>query len=151
TDFKPGKRRMVLVLKRVEGGPAPAKQPPPAAKAEAPKTDKERLQGTWVAVSMNVKNRDVPTEQASTFRVTVASDPTKTHTRLEDDEEIPYQLDPTRKPKTIDFLPRSGGRGLGIYAFKGDMLYLCLVDGGVPRPADFKPGEDRSVIVLKRA
>jgi RNA polymerase sigma factor (sigma-70 family) len=145
-----GKEAVLFILKRAQGGGTkPAKEAPPREKAEGPKADQERLQGTWVAVSMNVKNKDVPAEQVRTFRVTIAGDRMKTHRLLEDDEEIPYQLDPTRKPKTIDFLARRAG--LGIYEFDGDRLRLCLTDEDAPRPTDLKPGERRVVILLKRA
>jgi uncharacterized protein (TIGR03067 family) len=145
-----GKEAVLFILKRVRGGDTrPAKGPAPRAQAE-PKTDKDRLQGTWVAVSINARGKDVPAEQAGTFRITFAGDRMKTHRLLEDAKEIPYRLDPEQTPKAIDFQPVPGP-GLGIYAFDGDKLLLCITEGGALRPTDFKPGEGRTVVVLKRA
>jgi RNA polymerase sigma factor (sigma-70 family) len=145
-----GKEAVLFILKRVKGGETrPAKEAPPRAKAEAPKTDKERLQGTWVGVSINAKGEGVPAEQARAYRITFAGDRVKPQRPLEAAEDYPYRIDPMQKPKTIDFLARRAG--LGVYEFAGDKLRLCLTDEDAPRPTDFKPGERRVVIVLKRA
>jgi RNA polymerase sigma-70 factor (ECF subfamily) len=148
-DFQPGEKRLVFVLKRVNGGAKPAEKPAPSPRGE-PKNDKERLQGAWVGVSINAKGEDVPAEQARAYRITFAGDRMKPQRPLEArEEDIPYRIDPTQKPKTIDFLARRAA--LGIYEFDGDKLRLCLTDEDAPRPTDFKPGERRVVIVLKRA
>jgi RNA polymerase sigma factor (sigma-70 family) len=148
-DFKPGEGRIVLVLKRAKDT-GPGKKPDAGARAEAPKTDKERFQGTWVGVSINVKGEEAPAEQVPALRLTFTGDRMKTHRPLQDAEEVAYRIDPTQRPKTIDFLP-SRGAGRGIYEFEGDTLRLCVADEDEPRPADFKPGDRRIVIVLKRA
>ncbi len=152
TDFAPGKRRLVVVLKRAKGSANPGagqrKKADPGAQAE-PKTDKERLQGTWVGVSINARGEDVPAEQARAYRITFAGDRVKPKRPLDPAEDYPYRIDPTQKPKTIDFLARRAG--LGIYEFEGDKLRLCLTDEDAPRPTDFKPGERHVVIVLRRA
>jgi uncharacterized protein (TIGR03067 family) len=55
-----------------------------------------------------------------------------------------YQIDPTKKPQTIDFTPLKGGRAeaqgkpqLGIYELDGDTFRYCVAYSGNPRPTEF--------------
>lgn len=66
-----------------------------------------------------------------------------------------YKLNPSKTPKTIDFIHREGGEKghtvVGIYALEGDTLKICWAGSRtVGRPTEFKdiPGAD--LIELKR-
>ena len=58
-----------------------------------------------------------------------------------------YKLDPSAKPKTIDLI-QNGRTSPGIYELDGDTFKLCMSEGnGAVRPAEFKPGGMRTVVV----
>ena len=65
-------------------------------------------------------------------------------------------IDPTKKPKTIDYLMTEGftkGKTqLGIYELDGDTLKSCFAGPGDERPTDFtsKSGDHRTLSVWKR-
>jgi len=65
-------------------------------------------------------------------------------------------LDPSKKPKTIDYLMTDGftkgQRQLGIYEVEGDTFKSCFAKPGAERPADFssRPGDGRTVSAWKR-
>lgn len=63
-----------------------------------------------------------------------------------------YQIDPTAKPKTLDFALEGGVKKLGIYELVGDSLKICQTSGdGAKRPEEFKAdGKGTSLITLKR-
>jgi uncharacterized protein (TIGR03067 family) len=66
-------------------------------------------------------------------------------------------LDPTKKPKTIDYTMtegvNKGKQQLGIYELDGDTLKSCFAAPGAERPTDFtgKEGEHRTVSIWKRS
>ena len=66
-------------------------------------------------------------------------------------------IDPTKKPKTIDYQvidgPTKGKKHLGIYELAGDTLKSCFGAPGAERPTDFtsKPGDKHTATVWKRA
>jgi uncharacterized protein (TIGR03067 family) len=65
-------------------------------------------------------------------------------------------IDPSKKPKTIDYQMTEGftkGKNqLGIYEVDGDTFKSCFGKPGAERPTDFtgKPGDGRTVSVWKR-
>jgi RNA polymerase sigma factor (sigma-70 family) len=119
----------------------------PTGKAEA--ADRARLQGTWVSVSINNEGKDAPAEVAATLELLFKGDRV-TSKRLLDTQETTYRLNATRQPKTIE-LGEGERREVGIYEFAGDRLRVCMSrteDRALP--ADFKAGEGRTLVVLKR-
>jgi uncharacterized protein (TIGR03067 family) len=68
-----------------------------------------------------------------------------------------YSVDPSKKPKTIDYsLTEGTNKGkmqLGIYEIDGDTLKFCFAVPGAERPTDFtaKPESGRTLSVWKRA
>jgi uncharacterized protein (TIGR03067 family) len=64
--------------------------------------------------------------------------------------ESAYKINPTRDPREIDF---DNFFGTGIYALRGDRLFLCLARGeGKKRPIEFevKPKGADTLILLER-
>jgi uncharacterized protein (TIGR03067 family) len=59
-----------------------------------------------------------------------------------------FTLDPTRRPKAIDYTdtfgPDAGKTFLAIYSLEGDRLVFCAADEGQGRPTEFRagPGQD---------
>jgi uncharacterized protein (TIGR03067 family) len=117
------------------------------------KAELKKLQGTWVDVyaekageKLEVGDHELKFD-GETFRV---SD----HGRVQEKGTI--KLDPSKDPMEIDLRLQEGEQeaktALGIYAWDGENLKLCLGEpGGGPRPKDFTTApEGRILIVLKR-
>ena len=130
-------------------------------KAAAPMGDLDKLQGTWLTVSLVsdgktlVDEKDPPKEGPTTKLAyegdrwmvkvgdkTVASGTTK--------------IDSTKTPKEIDVMDESGMQNgktkFGIYELDEDMYKYCLAPAGKPRPTEFasKAGSGHSLGVSKR-
>ena len=67
-----------------------------------------------------------------------------------------FTLDPSRKPKTIDYQmidgPTKGKKQLGIYEVTGDTARFCFGLPGAERPPDFasQSGDRRTLSVWQR-
>jgi uncharacterized protein (TIGR03067 family) len=67
-----------------------------------------------------------------------------------------FQIDPTTKPKTIDYTmtegPTKGKTHLGIYELDGDTVKFCFAAPEMERPTEFsaKEGSRRTMSVWKR-
>jgi RNA polymerase sigma factor (sigma-70 family) len=125
--------------------------PDDTAKAEA---ELKKLQGTWVIISgeKGGEKREGNGEEqlkidGGTFSIWHGG-------HVEESGTI--KLGPSKNPMEIDLQfeegKKEGKTGLGIYAWDGEDLRLCVGDpGGGKRPADFTTmPEDRVLIVFKR-
>jgi uncharacterized protein (TIGR03067 family) len=120
------------------------------------KSDRERLQGTWLFVSHEIggKRRE-PREQEKDDSVIFKGDRAIVK-RLGMNMEARFALNPGRKPKEIDLIIEEDGKAQvhkGIYVLEGNTLKVCLSHPPQPRPTAFatKEGERWPVlIVLKR-
>src|SRR5262245_36603915 len=94
--------------------------------ADGPQEEAEKLQGTWAIVS--AEGIDTPKEnlkqikviiRGDTFRVMVP-DRDKEKGALQEKEKATFKLDPSQKPKAIDFSKDAEGPArLGIYELNG--------------------------------
>jgi RNA polymerase sigma factor (sigma-70 family) len=121
------------------------------AKAEA---ELKKLQGTWVIVSgekAGVK-REGNGEELIKFDGETFSIMHNDHV----EEAGAIKLDPSRNPMEIDLEFREGNNqgktALGIYAWDGENLKLCMAaPGRETRPKDFTTNpEERALIIFKR-
>jgi RNA polymerase sigma factor (sigma-70 family) len=142
----------LLVLRRLKPGeklPEPAEElhTPPADPA---RQDRDKLQGTWQAVSGEADGQALPEESVKDYKMVVTGDRMKL-TKAGDGGEGTLKLDPTQKPKTIDIEISENEKAIGIYELNGDELRLCMVeDNGLARPTEFE-GKDKAVFfVFKR-
>jgi uncharacterized protein (TIGR03067 family) len=127
-----------------------------APKNDAAKADRDKLQGTWTVVSLEVGGNEVGADETKNFKLefkgdkVIFTDGKQTH-------EGTFKLEPTAKPKAIDVIPLDGpDKGKterGIYAFEGETLKICGADADKERPKGFttKEGTGRTLVVLKRA
>jgi RNA polymerase sigma-70 factor (ECF subfamily) len=126
-----------------------------ATREAAPKSDRDRLQGTWQQVSCKGKD-EVPDDLVKKTALAVKDD---TITVLMDGVfsfELTFKLDESKTPKTIDealVKPEKGTRPyLGIYSLDGDTLKFCFSDPGEKRPTEFtgRVGSGWTLTVFKR-
>ncbi len=121
---------------------------------EVIKQEKAKLQGTWVVVkseSDGVEPEDPPkviwTHTFKDGMVIIQYDD-------KDPREVPYEIDPTKSPKTIDYVfPKDNPKkekSPGIYYLDGDTLTVSRTVWGFPRPKDFSPDARAVVLTMKK-
>ena len=116
-----------------------------------PGKDEDRIVGTWMMASAEKDGKKQAVDD--TFRLTFTGDGKFSIKQKGPDSKFggTYMLNPDKKPKEID-LAVNGKRFLGLYAFEGDYLKLCLGEIGKARPTEFVPpmGTKTILTVLKR-
>jgi RNA polymerase sigma factor (sigma-70 family) len=129
------------------GGAQAGKGTPPQAR-----TDKERLQGTWVLESGKSKGQDAPASFVGALKLVFAGDQVSVQFNANVKKEGTFTLKATAQPKEIDLI-ENGKPTLGIYRLQGDELTVCLDEGAKGRPGEFKSeaGTNHTLMVLRRA
>lgn len=133
----------------------------PLARAENPApsvADKDlaALQGEWLMVSGIADGVPIPDEMLPTSKRVCKGDEVTATVGGNLVMRAKIKLDPTAKPKTIDYDvlegPTKGQKHLGIYEVDGDTFKSCFAAAGQKRPTDFesKAGEKRTSSVWKR-
>jgi uncharacterized protein (TIGR03067 family) len=126
-----------------------------SAADEDAKKDLKALQGTWKVTKLTFDGKDAPEDVVKKMVCTIKDD---TYTMKDGDkkESGTLKLDPTEKPKTIDFVIKEGDdKGKtqhGIYTLDGDNLKICMAKPGKDRPKELSSKEDSGniLVVLKR-
>jgi uncharacterized protein (TIGR03067 family) len=126
------------------------------------KSDVDKLQGTWVAVSIESDGKMVPEEKVKNVNMVIKDDTMSLTTGGPGRQPPPgkYKLDEKKKPTTIDIT--AGGRDgsgkktddvvPGIYELNGDTLKICLGLPGKDRPTELsaKEGAKKTLYTYKR-
>ena len=118
------------------------------------KDDKERLQGRWVAESIEMDGQQRPPEIVERTTWTVSGNKIKMTPVIARQREAIFHLDESADPKKIDVIDDDRKAGFGIYRFDGDRLVLCIADvDEKERPTKFSStgGKNRTLVVFKRA
>jgi uncharacterized protein (TIGR03067 family) len=127
------------------------------SKEDAIKKDRKKYEGTWRVVSLEINGNKSAEEDAK--KITVVNKEDSRWILQVDGQEITEgtsEIDPTKKPKTIDFMPTEGeGKGkiyLGIYELGDDTRKLCYAEPGQERPTEFSApaGSRHTLVVFKR-
>lgn len=112
------------------------------AKDEAIKKDHKMMEGTWRIVALEVNGNKAGEEDARQLSVVNGSD--GTWRLLSEGKEISKgtsTIDPTKKPKTLDFTPTEGeakgNQYLGIYELGEKTRKMCFAPPGKERPTEF--------------
>lgn len=116
---------------------------------EAVMEEMKKLQGTWKQIAYERDGMTAPLdEQGWEPRVTFVGDEFVVTLA---DGSIPikgtYRLDPTRSPKTVDWMDSIGEDAgktlLAIYSLEGDRLVFCAASPGLERPTELRtrPGQ----------
>jgi uncharacterized protein (TIGR03067 family) len=127
-----------------------------AAEDQAVATDMARLQGEWTMVSGSADGQPMPAPMLTQMKRVCKGDETTTTMGGQIFLKAKFSVDPSKKPKTIDYQMTDGftkgSRQLGIYEVEGDTFKSCFGKVGAERPTDFttKPGDGRTLSVWKR-
>jgi uncharacterized protein (TIGR03067 family) len=115
-----------------------------------------QLQGEWSMVSGSADGQPMPDQMLQQMKRVCTGDETTTTMGGRVFIKAKITIDPSKKPKTIDYLMTDGftkGKTqLGIYEVDGDTFRSCFGKPGAERPPDFtsKPGDGRTLSVWKR-
>lgn len=149
---------LTLIVSAIVGGAGAlayhSLAPVPAKK----KTDKENIQGTWIAVSLEKGGKQAPEEVVKRFTVVITADKVRFKMKDKDSDEgiCSYKLDASQSPKVIELTPLDGPAKdkpqRAIYELKGDRLKLCMQNGEGDPPTKFstEEGTHLRLLVLKR-
>jgi uncharacterized protein (TIGR03067 family) len=126
------------------------------APAEAIKKEMMLLEGEWSMVSGERDGQKLPDELVKTGKRTAKDGETSVTLNDMLFMKAKFNLDPSKKPKQIDYTITEGAEKgkirLGIYEIDGDTAKFCFGAPGDKRPTDFtaKEGSDRTLSVWKR-
>jgi uncharacterized protein (TIGR03067 family) len=146
---------------------APKKTEAPAKKDDAKKTEAKKddaavqeemskLEGTYLCVSTEQGSEKGDPETLKKLKLVVKDKKWTVYINDKVSTVATFTIDPTKKPKTIDFTGTMGGdkgkKYLGIYELNGTELKLCIGDPK-NRPTKFeaKKGYERQFEVWTRA
>ena len=127
-----------------------------AEDSDAVKKDLAALQGEWTMVSGSADGQPMPPEMIKQMKRVCKGAETTTTMNGQIFLKAKITIDPTKKPKTIDYQMlegfTKGKTQLGIYEVEGDTFKSCFSKPDTERPADFssKEGEGRTLSVWKR-
>jgi uncharacterized protein (TIGR03067 family) len=114
------------------------------------------LQGTWKVTALTFEGKEAPEEAVKKMVFTVKEDAYAMKEGDKQKESGTIKVDPTEKPKTIDFVIKEGeDKGKtqqGIYTLEGDTLKICMAKPGKDRPKELASKENSGhiLVVLKR-
>ena len=124
---------------------------------DAIQRDRKRIQGTWRVVALELNGNK--SKQEDVKKLTVVNRADGQWSLRSEDKVISggtSQLDPTKKPKTIDFTPSEGDtKGqlhLGIYELGKGTRKLCFSTPGKERPTEFSSevGSEHILVTFER-
>ncbi|HEY0551875.1 MAG TPA: TIGR03067 domain-containing protein [Verrucomicrobiae bacterium] len=127
-----------------------------AAENQSVTNDLAQLQGTWSMVSGSADGQPMPDEMLKQMKRVCKGDETTTTMGGQVFMKAKFTIDPSKKPKTIDYQMiegfTKGKKQLGIYEVDGDTFKSCFGAAGAERPKDFTspPGDQRTSSVWKR-
>ena len=131
------------------------------AKGDPSKADFDKLQGTWLTVSLvndgkTLVDEKTPPKEGPATKLVYERDQWIIKVGDKTVASGVFKIDAMKTPKEIDILDETGLTNdktkLGIYELKGDTYKYCLAPAGKPRPTGFssKPGSGHSLGVSKR-
>lgn len=124
------------------------------AKEEAIAKDRQRIEGTWQVVGLEINGNVVLEENARKLTVINGADGTwSLWTEGKELSRGTSTFDPTTEPKELDFTPTTGdSKGqlfLGLYELGEDTRRMCFAPNGHPRPTEFEAPAGTGIICLK--
>lgn len=122
---------------------------------EAAKKEMQLLEGEWSMISGEADGFPLPPNLVQDAKRVVKDGVTTVHIGGQLFMKARFTVDPSRKPRTIDYVmldgPTKGKKQLGIYELDGDRVKFCFSSPGKERPAEFKGGSGIALSVWQRA
>jgi uncharacterized protein (TIGR03067 family) len=134
---------------------------PGAPPEDAARADRDKLQGNWRMVSMEIDGIKAPDQVVKTFSLSFKDDK---YTSLQADpaklgagarKTGSFTIDPSKDPRAMNILPADGedkGKTWSlIYSLEGNTLRICGAEVGKDRPTAFesKPGTGIILMTLR--
>jgi len=109
------------------------------ATAKTPKTDLDRLQGTWNLVSAIQDGNALPEDKVKQTTIVFKGDTFRFPGSAEyaTSKAGTIKLDETKTPKQMDAISTKKEVMLGIYALEENDYKVCFAPAGKPRPTEF--------------
>ncbi len=124
------------------------------ATAKTPKTDLDRLQGTWNLVSAIQDGNALPEDKVKQTTIVFKGDTFRFPGSAEyaTSRAGTIKLDETKTPKEMDAISTEKEVMLGIYALEENGYKVCFAPAGKPRPTEFTstPGSGQILQVWQR-
>jgi uncharacterized protein (TIGR03067 family) len=123
---------------------------------DAVKKEMAQLEGEWSMVSGEANGQSLPPESVKGAKRVAKDGETTITISGQVFFKAKFTVDPTKKPKTIDYTmtegPTKGKTHLGIYELEGDTIKFCFAAPGKERPTEFsaKEGSEQTLSVWKR-
>jgi len=119
--------------------------------AEGRGAEKDDVQGTWVATSIEVNGNPAPANEVRRTRFAFRGGKLLVRGARDDGREVEgnYKTDPGKSPKQVDFT--IGNKSFaGIYEVRGDELRLCFENGGRAenRPKKFATNRQDELVLM---
>jgi uncharacterized protein (TIGR03067 family) len=126
-----------------------------------PKKGDNKLQGTWQVTSAKARGKNVPLESLGIERIKIKGDKITLLKGAKVVKTFGLSLDPSKKPKWMNWIYEKGVSLPGIYALKGKVLRICVpmlprkgtkLKIVIKRPKDFDTqGKPVMLLVAKRS
>ena len=109
------------------------------APAPAPKTDLDRLQGTWNLVAAFQDGKPLPADKVKQTTIVFKGDTFRFPGSAEyaTSKEGTIKLDENKTPKEMDAISTENEVMLGIYRVEENGYKVCFATAGKPRPTEF--------------
>lgn len=127
-----------------------------AVAQDAVKKEMTLLEGEWSMVSGSANGQPMPKEMVKTGKRVAKDGETTISMNGQLYFKAKFKIDPTKKPKTIDYTmtegPTKGKTHLGLYEIDGDTVKFCFAAPGKERPTklESKEGSEQTLSVWKR-
>ena len=116
----------------------------------------DNLKGTWICLSATVDGKPLPNETTDLLSLTLTENRYKTEKGPEVLFDSSYTIDPSVSPKQINMVGTEGDlagkEAQGIFSLEENILRICYVMPGLPRPKEFKShvGSNTYLVLWKR-
>jgi uncharacterized protein (TIGR03067 family) len=123
---------------------------------DATNNEMAKLEGEWSMVSGEANGFPMPKETVKGGKRVAKDGETAITFEGQVYFKAKYRIDPTKKPKAIDYVmtegPTKGKTHLGIYELNGTTVTFCFAAPGKDRPTEFtaKEGSRRTLSVWRR-
>jgi len=122
--------------------------------SDATQKEMQLLEGEWSMISGEADGSPLPPGMLKGSKRVVKEGVTTVHIGGQLFMKAKFTIDPSKKPKTIDYLMLAGitkgQKQLGIYELDGDRVKFCFSAPGKERPSEFKGGSGRVLSLWQR-